>query len=188
MVWIGNLALATALMLSRTLNYSYFTWLSTPSTAEMLRNQSATCGPGHIWRWVTPAETGRCGLSQRWGTRICTACISMQTGVTFNETFVFVKLYCRCNCKSRILSQWSGIDFDKQMNSSLGNKFVNFYGAPIMFTRTWHSILSWATWMQSTFSNFMSLGFIWFVTPKNSAGKAVLKNVVNFCLDWMPVT
>jgi hypothetical protein len=147
--------------------------------------------PGHEWRWVTPAETWRCGLSQGWGTRICTPSISMQIGSTFNETFIFVKFHCRCHCKRRILSSWSRIDFGKQMISPLASKFPFFYGAQnflIIFTRTYQFTLFWATWMQSTFFHCISLGSISFLTPKSKVGNSVPVDVVNFCLDWIPVT
>ena len=148
--------------------------------------------PGHEWRWVTPAETWRCGLSQGWGTRICTACISMQIGFTFNETFIFVKFHCRSHCKRRILSSWSRIDFDKKkMISPLASKFSIFYGAQnfiITFTITCHFTLSWATWTQSTFSHCISLRCISFLSSKSNVGNPIPMDVVNFCLDWIPVT
>jgi len=147
--------------------------------------------PGHEWRWVTPAEAWRCGLSQGWGTRICTACVSTQTGVTFNEAFIVVKFDCRCHSKRRILSLWSRIDLDKQMISPLTDKFAKFYGAQnviIIFTRTCHFILSWANWTQSTFSHCISLECIPCLTPKSNVGNPVPMDVVNFCLDWIPVT
>jgi hypothetical protein len=109
-LWIRNLALATALMLSRSSKYSYVTWISPLPPPKCYLTRQPLVIPSHEWRWVTPAETWRCGLSQGWGTRICTACIYMQTGVTFNETCICVTFYCRYHCKRRLLSTVYGIE------------------------------------------------------------------------------
>ena len=149
-----------ALSYSEVLIFSYFAWISPPlpPVPKCYITRQPLVIPGHEWRWVTPAETWRCGLSQGWGTRICTAYVSMQTGVTFNEAFIFVKFHCRCHCKRHILSLRSRIDFDKQITFPLANKFANFYEAQnciIIFAWTCHFTLSWATWTQSTFSHSM---------------------------------
>ena len=190
-LWIRNLALQLSLC-SLVLWSTHISpeYRLPPPKCYIIRQPLVN--PGHEWRWVTPAETWRCGLSQGWGTRICTACISMQIGFTFNETFIFVKFHCRSHCKRRILSSWSRIDFDKKkMISPLASKFSIFYGAQnfiITFTITCHFTLSWATWTQSTFSHCISLRCISFLSSKSNVGNPIPMDVVNFCLDWIPVT